>query len=800
MNTKTNISQHSDIPAKQLTVLFLLAALLFSLNLSAQKDIRIKDNFDFDWKFRSGDHPDFAKTQQDDTGWQDVQLPHDWNIKQEFDRKGDGSAAYLPEGIGWYRKTFKIPAAYRGKQIFILFGGISFQSDVYINGKHLGFRPYGFCSIEYDLTPYINFGGSNTIAVRANTTGGRPRWYAGAGIYRHVWLQIVNPVHINTYGVYITTPSVDSTKAEIQMITAVSNETGEEHTVTVSQRVIDASGKQVAQSRQEKIKIAPETAVDLKQNFTLNSPKLWSIENPAMYQMETTVKSGNKTIDVYTTSFGVRTFKFDKDKGFFLNGKHIKLKGMCLHEDAGALGVAIPDRANERRLEILKEYGCNAIRCAHNPFSAEFLDMCDRMGFIVIDEAFDKWKSGYYAKYFDEWWQKDLSDMILRDRNHPSIVLWSIGNELQEAWSENEGVGRARMLQDYVHQLEPTRPVMLAAQNGHNEKFAGVTDVIGYNYLEARMLSDKKKFPERICLVSEELPYFRGEEGNIRSYTPLNPWQIIEENDFIAGGFIWSGVDYLGEAGYPGKGWPNGLFDVCMFEKPRAAYHRAKWNEEPTVRIAVADQSLDIEHGRDLWQWPKLAAHWNFPQNYLGLIMEIRTTTNCESVELYFDDKLMGKAKTADFTNNTIVWYLPYRPGKLVAKGYNGNRDVATYQLVTSKQTQQAELKADRTEIKADGQDLSFITVELYDENENPVQTDDKKLTVTVEGEGKLLGIDNGNLRREKSFSGNTLKTSWGKALIIVQSTRKAGKMLVNVQMEGAEKPYIVEIQTKNHL
>jgi beta-galactosidase len=470
---------------------------------------------------------------------------------------------------------------------------------------------------------------------------------------------------------------------------------------------------------------------------------------------------------------------------------------MCLHDDAGVLGVAIPDRANERKLEILKEYGCNAIRCAHNQFSPEFLDMCDRMGFVVIDEAFDKWKSGYYEKYFDEWWEADLKDMLLRDRNHPCVALWSIGNELQEAWNNNdEGVKRAAMLQDFVHKIEPARPVTLAVQNNHNEKFAGVTDVIGYNYLEARMLSDKKKFPERICLVSEELPYYRGEEGNIRSYTPLNAWQIVEENDFILGGFIWSGVDYLGESGGLSKGWPNGLFDICMFEKPRAAYHRAKWNPEPMVRIAVADQSLDIDHGRDLWQWPKMAAHWNFSSNYQGLIVEIRTTTNCESVELYFDDKRMGKQKTADFTNNTILWYLPYRPGKLVAKGFNGDKEVASYQLVTSKQTSHAEIKADRNEIKADGQDLSFITVELFDEDGNPVQTDDKRLTVTVEGEGKFLGIDNGDLHREKSFAGNTLTTYWGKALLVVQSTCKAGAMQVKIEMEGIAEPYLVDINS----
>ena len=762
---------------------------------------RIKEVFDFDWKFSLTDSPEYAENNYSDEAWETIQLPHDWNIKQNFDKKaeGGGSTAYLPEGIGWYRKVFKVPVSYKEKNISVLFDGIFHQSDVYINGKHLGFRPYGFCSIEYDLTPYINIGGENVIAVRVDCTGGRARWYAGAGIYRHAWLQVTNPVHVDTYGTYITTPSVEVAKAGIEIVTTVVNNEQRDQVVTISQIVKNAQGKEVAKSGSEKVTVATGQKIDVKQNFSLNSPKLWSISEPVLYQMETTVKSGSKVVDVYTTPFGVRTVEFNKDKGFFLNGEYVKLQGVCLHFDAGCLGTAVPDRSNERKLEILKEYGVNAIRAGHHQPPAEFLDICDRMGFIFIDEAFDKWKSGYYEKYFDEWWQRDMENMILRDRNHPSVVLWSIGNELQEAWDESDiGVERAKMLQDFVHKKEPSRLVMLAAQNGHQEKFAGVTDVIGYNYLEARMISDKKKFPQRICLVSEELPYFRGEEGRIRSYTPLNAWEMVEKNDFVAGGFIWSGADYLGEAAHwPSKGWPNGLFDICMFEKPRAAYHRAKWNTEPVVRIAVMDQSLDIDHGRDLWQWPKMAAHWNFPDSYRGMIMEIRTTTNCESVELYFNDKLMGKQNTTDFTNNTIVWYLPYIPGKLEAKGFNGDKEVAQFQLVTSKETNKAVVAADRTTIKADGQDLSHIAVELVDEDGNPVQTDDRKITVTVEGEGKFLGIDNGDLRREKSFAGNELKTYFGKALVIVQSNRKPGKMKINLTVQGVESPYTVEIQSR---
>ena len=785
---------------KRQLIIFLL--LLFVAGCFAQRNIRIKENFDFDWKFTLSDNSNYAEQNYKDTDWQNIQLPHDWNIKQEFDQhaRGGGSVAYLPEGIGWYRKSFKIPASHKGKKVSILFDGIFHQSDVYINGKHLGFRPYGFCSIEYDLTPYLNHGGENTLAVRVDCTGDRARWYAGAGIYRHAWLQITNPVHIETYGTYITTPLVNDSRADIDIVTTVLNNEQKEQAITVSQRILDISGKQVAKSENKKAIIAAGKNIDIKQNLILNSPKLWSIDAPILYTMETTVKAGGKIVDIYTTSFGVRDIKFDKDKGFFLNGKHVKLQGVCLHFDAGCLGTAVPDRSNERKLEILKEYGVNAIRAGHHQPPTEFLDMCDRMGFVFIDEAFDKWKSGYYEKYFDEWWQKDMKDMILRDRNHPSVILWSIGNELQEAWNDTTDVGvkRAEMLRDFVKKIEPTRLTMLAAQNGHQAKFAGVTDITGYNYLEARMISEKKKYPERIVLVSEELPYFRGEEGRIRSYTPLNPWQLVEDNDFVAGGFIWSGADYLGEAaGWPSKGWPNGLFDICMFEKPLSTYHRSKWNPKPVVGIAVVDPSLDMDHGRDLWQWPKMASHWNFPKSYEGMVMEVRTTTNCESVEMYFDGKLMGKQNTADFTNNTIVWYLPYKPGKLEAKGSNNGKEVATHTLITSKETARAIIKADRKNLKADGQDLSHIAIHLVDENDNPVQTDDRKLTVTVEGEGKLLGIDNGDLRREISFAGNELNTYFGKALVIVQSTRKTGKMYVHISVEGIEKAYTLEIQSE---
>lgn len=782
---------------KQITLLF---ALLFSFaaNLLAQKEARQQLNFDFDWTFSLTDSERYITQPFVKGECVEVQLPHDWNIRQEFDKKWGGAVAYLPEGIGWYQKSFRLPASSRGKQVRIVFDGIFMQSDVYINGHHLGHRPYGFCSIVYDLTPYLKpQGEENFMAVRVNTTGGRPRWYAGAGIYRHAWLEVTNGVHVETYGTYVTTPKVSTAEAEVSVVTTLKNSTTKEQTISLLQQVRDSKGQCIAKCKSEKLNLAAGGKTDVKQDINIFQPQLWSPNSPVLYVLETIVKVGGRTVDVYNTTFGVRTAKFDPNRGFLLNGEQVKLQGMCLHHDAGAMGVAVPFRSYERRLEILKEYGVNALRMSHNQPSTEFLDLCDRMGFLVIDEAFDKWKSGnsYYTRFFDEWWQSDLGNMLLRDRNHPSVILWSIGNELIEAWSKSdEGVKRAAMLQDFVHKMEPTRQVMLAAQNNHQDKFSGVTDVIGYNYLEARAITDHKKHPERCFLISEELPYYSGAEGNLRSYTPINPWSVIAAHDFIAGGFIWPGVDYLGEAGWPSKGWPNGLFDVCMFEKPRAAYHRAMWNPEPMVRIAVKDPSLDIDHGRDLWQWPNIAAHWNFPERYRGLVMEVLTTTNCEEVELYMNGKLMGRERTDNYTNNTIVWNLPYNPGKLEAKGFNQGKEVANYEILSADKLANLKVEADRREIKADGQDLVHLSLTLVDDKGVQVQTDNRHIKVHVSGEGRLVALDSGELRAENTFFKDNVQSYFGRALVTVQATRKPGTIRIEIEVEGLEKSFIQEI------
>lgn len=780
------------------TVIFVILNIVSHLVLAAE--VRIRQNFDFDWKFTLSDNNvDYSQDPGEISKWADVQLPHDWNIYQDFVREAGGAAGYLPAGTGWYFKEFSLSdRELKDRKITILFDGIFMQSDVWINGFHLGHRPYGYCSIEYDLTPHLKKG-RNVVTVRANTEGGRPRWYAGAGIYRHVWLNIMNKIHVPTYGIYVTTPQVSEHSALVNVVTTLENSSNKTVEASVQNIVVSYDGKEITKTKRMKQSLNANDSINICQSLTIQNPELWSIDNPKLYSMVTEIRLGGTVVDRYETPFGIRSFKFDPDKGFILNNKRIKIKGMCLHMDDGSRGVAVPDRGYERRLEILKEYGCNAIRCSHNQPSSEFLDMCDRMGFIVIDEAFDKWKSGYYEKYFDEWWRRDLENMIVRDRNHPSIVLWSIGNELQEAWNDdNVGVERATMLRDFVHSIEPTRPVNLAGQNGHKSKFSGVADVIGYNYLEARMLSDHKKFPDKSFLITEELPYYHGEEGNIRAYSTYNPWNIVRDYDFIAGGFIWTGADHIGESSWPDKGYPNGLFDMCMHEKPRAAYHRSQWNDTPIVRIAVYDNNLDMAHGRDLWQWPKMASIWNFPQHYEGMIMQVNTITNCDEVELYFDGKLMGRNKTSDYPNNTIVWNLPYKKGTIKAIGYNAKNIVAEHEIKTSQKAEILQTIVDRTTISADGQDLAYIDISLLDKDGILSQTDNRNINVYVEGNGRFLGLDNGDVRREKTFFRNSLPTYFGRALACVQASRTAGKIKVIVTAEGIATPSIIEIST-NH-
>ena len=745
-----------------------LAIVYSSIVVHAQ---RTKECFDFDWQF----------CEEGSTTTQNIQLPHDWSIGKEFDGRLSGSVANLPGGVGIYTKTFFVSKKDKDKIVTILFDGIYSRSDVWINGQHLGFRPYGFGYIDYDLTPYIIYGDDNEIKVRVNNPNGHEdvaRWYTGCGINRHAWLIKTNKQHLDLYCNAIVA-NVDGT------VNVKTSYESQGKNMKVKYTITDPQGKVVVKDGSSTMKVA--------------NPLFWDIDSPHLYTLTTRLYSNGKLVDETSERFGFRTAEFTSDQGFLLNGRRVKLQGFCLHQDDACLGAALPRRSMERKLQKFKEFGCNAVRCSHNQPAPEFLDLCDELGLVVIDEAFDKWKSGYYAEYFDEWWQHDLENMLMRDRNHPSVVLWSIGNELKEAWNaDNEGVERARMLQDFVHRFDPTRQVCLACQNNHQDHFAGVTDVVGYNYQEQRMLSDHKKFPERLFVVTEQLPYYQGAEGNIRSYDTDNPWNVIADNDFIAGGFLWTGTDYIGEASWPSHGWPGGLMDIALNEKPRAMFLKAMWNpDRPMVGIAVKDNALNIDHGRDLWQWPPMAAIWNFPKSYEGLVMEVNTITNCERVVLFLNGKKMGDKRTADFKNHTIVWNVPFTPGEIHACGINGSDTVACYRIKTAGEPVKLIAEADRTSLNADGQDLCYVQMELLDKDGTLVQHIDRRVSGTVKGEGRLMGLINTNLVRTTPFTSTSDMTYFGRCFAIIQTTRTPGPIELTLDVEGLAAP--VKVLLSSH-
>jgi beta-galactosidase len=790
-----------------------IAALLAAGTAAGQ---RIHRNIDFDWRFNLGEVADGAAPAFDDSGWRTVDLPHDFSIEQPKTRSAGGQMGFHPGGVGWYRRTVEVPAAWRGRRVTILFDGAYHRSDLWVNGTHVGHHAYGYTGFEWDITPYLDFnGGRNILAVRVDHSDSpSSRWYSGSGINRSVWLTVTGEVRVATWGTYVTTPTVEADRAEVRVAATLEN-SGGGRTLTIENTILDAAGRSVARSSGEVA--APDgtpaapAPVEAVQTLILPSPALWSPSEPNLYTMRTVVRQGRRVIDTCDTTFGVRTVAFDPQTGMTLNGQPVKMRGVNLHEDAGALGTAVPRRAIERRLEILKAYGANAIRLSHNPFAPEMLEVCDRLGFLVIDEAFDKWKSGYYEGMFDDNWQADLAAMIRRDRNHPSVVIWSVGNETTEQNDPTgEGTARAQMLVDFARSIEPTRPTMVAIASGdlsrtpyfHNG-YAAVPDLIGFNYMEPLFEGVKQAHPEWMFFGSEVLPYYRGRVDQVRDYEwRRNPWYDAKENDWVPGYFIWPGIDYLGESSWPQKGWPGGVFETTLREKPRGAFLRSEWNPEPMVRIAVVDPSLDIPQPRDLWTWPRMIDHWNFPQ-YAGQLVQIQTITNCDEVELFVTSpgpagpsgpqdpdgtgrtRFSARRRTADFPNNTITWWAPWFAGKIYAKGYVDGKEAAYYELKTAGEPAAIRLTADRTVLSADGRDLSFVDVEIVDAEGVVVPVSDMEIGFEVMGAATLAGVDSGNVESDYSYKGNVCDIWFGRAQAILKAARTPGSIVLKAKAKG---------------
>ncbi|AMR34392.1 glycoside hydrolase [Mucilaginibacter sp. PAMC 26640] len=788
----------------------------------AQNGRTIAD-FDKGWKFHLGDVKNAEKTSADDKNWRKLNLPHDWSIEGTFskDNPATPEGGALPGGIGWYRKTFTVPLASKGKQVYIDFDGIYQHSDVWINGNHLGFRPNGYISFEYDLTPYLNYGGINVIAVKAdNSKQPNSRWYSGSGIYRNVWLVTTNKIAIDHWGTYVTTPKVSAASATIALSTRIKNE-ADKQSYTIKVAIYDAAGKVASGGGAiPSAKQLDETSTTLKSTFTLNKPILWSVERPYLYKIVTQVLSAGKVIDSYSTPLGIRSFSFDADKGFILNGKKVKILGVCDHHDLGSLGSAINIRALERQLQILKGMGVNGIRTSHNPPAPELLDLCDKMGFIVMDEAFDMWKmqkTKYdYHLYWDEWHKRDLEDQILRDRNHPSVFIWSIGNEIGEQYNRKDTVGRviARELAGIVRSLDD-RPITAANNDpgiGSNLIASGALDLIGYNYHHQDYADFHKRYPGKKFIGTEtssaletrgfyDMPsdsirrwpaswdkVLDEKTGNstqsVSAYdnvsapwgsTHEETWKVVKKYDMLSGMYIWTGFDYLGEPtpySWPSRSSYFGVIDLAGFPKDVYYMYKSEWTKQSVLHI-----------------FP----HWNWEA---GKTVDIWAYyNNADEVELYLNGKSVGiKKKTGDDLH--LMWRLKFVPGTLKAVSRKNGKIVLTKEIYTAGAPAKIELSADRSNIKADGKDLSFITVRILDKSGNVVPDADNLVKFKISGPATIASVDNGDPVSHDPFKADYRKAFHGLALAIVQGTEKAGTITFTATSAGLA-PATVTIKVK---
>lgn len=775
---------------------------------------RSRESFNMDWQFFPGDPPGADQVGFDDSNWRQLDLPHDWSIEGRFDsaHPSGGSGGYLPCGIGWYRKTFELPEEVRGRRVFIEFDGVHMNSEVWINGHYFGKRPYGYISFGYDLTPHLNHGGDNVIAVRVdNSLQPASRWYTGSGIYRHVWLTVTDKLHVVHWGTQVSTPEVSADEARVATKTTIRNDYAKAKEVTVVQTILDSDGREV-DSTADSIYLPAQGELVASQELVIANPSLWSPDSPHLYQIRTEVRDGDRMADQYHTPLGVREFYFDAKKGLIFNGKHIIMKGVCNHHDLGPLGAALWTEALERRLLMLKEMGCNAIRTAHNVPSPQLLEMCDRLGFLVINETFDEWRRGWardpetgklvaskepkgkakfgYNRYFDEWAEKDLTDHIRRDRNHPSVIMWSVGNEVPEAQKFGE-LETLKKLRVTCHELDPTRPMTVGCNfiAGANETgFTEHMDVVGYNGGGGSCFQyeeDHERFPDRKIYASEVPHSFqtRGEYRTRSQYrepehqpphlteeevfpetngyyassydnagvriSARDSWRLTKTFPFVAGEFRWTGFDYLGESG----GWPRvlrnfGIIDICDFPKDTYYFYQSQWTTEPMVHILP---------------------HWNW-RGKEGVSIPVWAYTNADEVELFLNGRSLGTRRFTKENDMHMQWMVPYKPGELKAVAKRDGEVVATTSHQTSGAVAGFELSVDQPELIRGSRQLAYVTVRTVDADGRFVPTAEEWMNLSLEGPGRIVAVGNGDPLSHAPFQANYVRTFNGLARIIISS------------------------------
>jgi beta-galactosidase len=817
--------------ARGFTSLALCVVLLFAAGeVRAQQVAPIKIsgarrvNFDGNWRFHKGEAQGAENPGFDDSQWRLLRLPHDWAIEGPFDEKLNPSTGALPiSGTGWYRKSFLLPESAKGHVFTVMFDGAMSNSTVWLNGEELGGRPYGYSSFYFNLTPHLRFGSeSNVLAVRLMPEPNSSRWYPGAGIYRNVWLDVTAPVHVAEWGTYVTTPSVSSEKATIAVKAEIRNQQEQEARVVIRNRVIDRSGRVVAKSNDDSTEISPDATRTLSASLTISNPHRWDMDDPYLYTLLTEVLDGGRIIDKYSTPFGIRTIEFTPAKGFLLNGKVHKLHGVCLHHDLGALGAAVNRRAIERQLQILKGAGVNAIRTSHNPPAPELLELCDRMGLVVMDEAFDMWRipkvKNDYSKYFDEWSERGLRDFARRDRNHPSVIIWSIGNEIPEQKTA-DGWKEAKRLTDLFHDEDPTRPTttnMNDWADSLRNHFADQVDIKGFSYQPMHYEDTMKEHPDWVVYGSETascvssrgeyhlplLAYEKPPSHQVNSYATVAPvWAYCPDVEFtyqdklpnVPGEFVWTGFDYIGEptpywewrstheGDWPARSSYFGFVDLAGFPKDRYYLYQSHWTTKPMVHLVPQDWNLQGHEGET---WPVFAySNADEVELFLNGKSVGRKRRFGETFELPVNAKISQDGKFA--TKYRFVWQVPYQPGTLKAIAYSGGKQVAVQEVRTAGTPARIKLSADRRVIRADEDDLSYITVRIEDKNGNLCPNADNLVHFSVSGAGDIAGVDNGNAATTEPFHADHRKAFNGLALLILRSRATPGKIHVVATGDG---------------
>lgn len=800
---------------KPLKSLILLISILLLVscgktgNKTGSADLPEKAGSDFldnDWRFHRGDTTGAENPAFDDSKWRILDIPHDWSIEDipGTDSPIDSSAAggldagYLVGGTGWYRKSFVLPDNTEGKRFMIQFDGIYMNADVWLNGKHLGNHPYGYTSFRYDISNDLSPRKENILAVRVRNEGHNSRWYTGSGIYRHVRLSIDDPVHLDPWWTFITTKVYDSS-ADITSAVTVFNDSDKDQSVILNSHILNSAQNEMTSAEKECL-VKAHSSCEIINTVSIPVPILWSPEDPYLYTAVNELLSlstdGSKLKnDEIRSSVGIRTIEINAKDGFLLNGKPVELKGGCMHHDNGPLGAAAFDRAEERRVELMKANGFNAIRCSHNPPSQAFLDACDRLGMLVIDESFDMWTEPKnpddYHLYFKDWWQKDVESMIRRDRNHPSVVMWSIGNEIPER-GKPEGALLARAQVDFIHSLDSTRMITSAVNSLDPDKdpYFAVLDVSGYNYAVDKYLTDHKRLPGRIIVSTESFPL-----------EAFDYWTAAADDPWVIGDFVWTGFDYLGEASIGWLGYPHdksffpwtlaycGDIDVCGFKRPQSYYRDVLWKENQlSVFVEPPVPSFPLNPAKaswSKWEWHDVVSHWNWG-GYEGKDLRVEVYSSCDEVELLLNGQSLGRQKSRRQTKFTTEWKVPYSPGTLVANGFDSGKLVSRYELKTAEKPSSVLLHADRDTINAGGQDLCYVVVELIDKNGVRNQLSNDPVRFEISGPGIIQAVGSSNPMGTESFTQSHRNAYQGRCLVIIRSGRERGEIVLKATSETA--------------